>query len=138
LLGPFERANLSHWTTHVKVQVLLRPTVSLRFRLGVKPPSVAHDQIFITVEHLRSLCFGAPFLTRGRGCNLPIHFAVTLRPKSRRTHNHIFLPHLRLPQPGRPGSRIYIPRNSVAELYPRVLGSPLSPLTTLRSTMEVL
>jgi hypothetical protein len=36
--------------------------------------------------------------------------SVTLRSKSRRTHGHILLSHLRLPQPGGPGLRIYIPQ----------------------------
>jgi hypothetical protein len=41
--------------------------------------------------------------------------AVTLRSKSLRTHGHILLSHLRLPQPGGPGPRIYTsPRKRVA------------------------
>jgi hypothetical protein len=43
--------------------------------------------------------------------------------ESHRTRNHILLSHLRLLQPGGPGSRIYIPRNRVAQSYPRALGS---------------
>jgi hypothetical protein len=39
--------------------------------------------------------------------------AVTLGSKFRRTHDHILLSHLRLPQLGEPGS----PRNRVAQLY---------------------
>jgi hypothetical protein len=35
---------------------------------------------------------------------------VTLGSKSRRTHDHILLSHLRLLQPGGPGPRIYIPQ----------------------------
>jgi hypothetical protein len=51
----------------------------------------------------------APSLTRGWVCNLlPGHArAVTLGSKSLKTHDHILLSHLRLPQPGRPGIRIY-------------------------------
>jgi hypothetical protein len=64
---------------------------------------VAHDQIFITVGHLRSSCCGAPSLTR-RIYNLFLQFAVTLGSKSRRTRGHILLSHLRLPQPGGPGT----------------------------------
>jgi hypothetical protein len=70
----------------------LRPTVS--FDVGL--PSGAHGQIFITVGHLRSSRCAAPCLTRGRVCNLLVQFAVTLRSKSRRTHNHILQSHLRL------------------------------------------
>jgi hypothetical protein len=35
---------------------------------------------------------------------------ITQLSESRRTRNHILLSHLRLPQPGGPGSRIYIPQ----------------------------
>jgi hypothetical protein len=62
--------------------------------------------------------FVAPSLTRGRVCNFVIYCkllldlarAVTLKSKSCRTHGHILLSHLRLPQPGRSGPRIYIPQ----------------------------
>jgi hypothetical protein len=49
--------------------------------------------------------------------------AITQWSESCRTHNHTLLSHLRLPQPGGSGSRIYIPRNRVAQLYPQALGS---------------
>jgi hypothetical protein len=52
----------------------------------------------------------SPSLTRGRVCNLLVQFAVTLGSKSRRTHDHILLSHLRLPQPGGPDPCIYIPQ----------------------------
>jgi hypothetical protein len=60
----------------------------------------------------------APSLTRGRVCNLLVQLllglarAVTLGSKYRRTHDHILLSHLRLPQPGGPGPRIYIPQET--------------------------
>jgi hypothetical protein len=94
LLGPLEKTNLNRWTPHVEGEVNLRPTVGRPVCLGVGPPSGAHDQIFITVRHLRSSCWGAPSLTRGRVCNLLLQFAVTLQSKSRRTHD-ILLSHLR-------------------------------------------
>jgi hypothetical protein len=59
---------------------LLWPAVSQPVRLGVGPSSEAHDQIFITVGHLRCSGCGAPSLTRGRVCN--VQFAVTLGFKS--------------------------------------------------------
>jgi hypothetical protein len=65
---------------------------------------------FFTVGHLRASCCRAPSLTRGRVCNLLVQFAVTLRSKSRRTHDDISLSHLRLPQLGGPGPCIHIPR----------------------------
>jgi hypothetical protein len=49
-------------------------------------------------------------------CNLLVQLllglarAVTLWSKSHRTHDHILLSHLRLPQPGGPSSRIHIPQ----------------------------
>jgi hypothetical protein len=46
--------------------------------------------------------------------------AITKWFESRRTRNHTLLSHLRLPQPGGPGSS---PRNRMAQLYPRALGS---------------
>jgi hypothetical protein len=66
--------------TEVQEEVILRPTVSRPVCLGVEPPFGAYDEIYITVGHLRSSSFGAPFLTRGRVCNLLIQFAVTLGP----------------------------------------------------------
>jgi hypothetical protein len=104
-------------------QVILRATVSRPVCLGVRPSSVAHNQIVFTIGHLWSLCCGAPSLMRGRVCNLLVQFTVTLGPKSRRTHYHILLSHLRLLEPGGPSLHIYIPGNRVAQLYPWALGS---------------
>jgi hypothetical protein len=65
-----------------------------------------------------------PSLTRGRVCNLLVQLllglarAVTLGSKFRRTHDHILLSHLRLPQPGGPGSRIYIPLEQGGPVIP--------------------
>jgi hypothetical protein len=52
----------------------------------------------VAVWNLRACICGAPSLTKGWVCNLL------------RTRNHILLSHLRLFQPGGPGSRIYIPQ----------------------------
>jgi hypothetical protein len=97
--------------------------------------SVAHDQIFITVGHLRSSCCGAPSLTRGRVCNLLAQFAVTIGPKSRRTHDHILLSHLRPPppphQPGGPGPRIYIPQEQGGPVILPGTGFPFCRLVRL-------
>jgi hypothetical protein len=43
---------------------MLRPTVSRPVYLGIKHPSGAHDQIYITVRHLRVCWCGALSLTR--------------------------------------------------------------------------
>jgi hypothetical protein len=48
--------------------VILRPTVSRPVCLGVKNPSGAYDQRFITVRQLRFCWCGAPSLKRGRVC----------------------------------------------------------------------
>jgi hypothetical protein len=67
-------------------------------------------------RQLRFCNFVAPSLTRGRVYNLLVQLllklarAVTLGSKSRRTHGHILLSLMRLPQPGGPGLRIYIPQ----------------------------
>jgi hypothetical protein len=95
-----------------EAEVNLRPTVSRPVCPGVRRPSGTNDQFFFLLEisfrQLRLCYFVAPSLTRGRVCNLLVQLlldlarAVTLVSKSRRTHDHILLSHLRLPQPGRP------------------------------------
>jgi hypothetical protein len=106
--------------TVYEVEVNLRPTVSRPVCSGDRRPSGTRGQFLFLLEisfrQLRLCYFVAPFLTRGRVFNLLVQLllglarAVTLGPKSRRTHGHILLSHLRLPQPGGPGSRIYIPQ----------------------------
>jgi hypothetical protein len=71
----------------------------------------------------------APSLTRGWVCNLLVQFflvldrAFTLGTKSHRTHDHILLSRLRLPQPGGPGPCIYIPQEQGGPVITRALGS---------------
>jgi hypothetical protein len=59
----------------------------------------------VAVWNLLSCFCGSPSLTRRRVCSIPTQWSQSLR-----TRNHTLLSHLRLPQPGRPGSRIYIPQ----------------------------
>jgi hypothetical protein len=92
------------------------------------------DQFFFLLEisfrQLRVCYFVAPSLTRGRVCNLLVQLllslarAVTLGSKSRRTHGLILLSHLRLPQPGRPGPRIYITQEQGGPVIPSGTGFP--------------
>jgi hypothetical protein len=52
------------------VWVILRLTVSRPVSLGIKHPSGAYDQFFITVSQLRVCWCGALSLTTGRVCRL--------------------------------------------------------------------
>jgi hypothetical protein len=56
---------------------------------------------------MRSCLCEAPSLTRGWVCNLQCNHS---RVRVAQNRNHTLLSYLRLPQPGGPGSRIYIPR----------------------------
>jgi hypothetical protein len=127
-----------------EVEVHLLPTVSRPVRLGVRRPSRTRDQFFflldISFRQSRVCYFVAPSLRRGRVCNLFVQLllglarAVTLGSKSRRTHDHILLSHLRLPQPGGPGSRIYIPQEQGGPVIPTGTGFPLRRLLRLAGT----
>jgi hypothetical protein len=114
----------------VAVEVRLRPTFSRPVCPGVRRPSGTRDQFFFLLEifcrQLRDCYFVAPSLTRGRVCNLQYNcswalpaFSVTLGSKSRRTHGHTLVSHLRLPQPGGPGPRIYIPLEQGGPVKPQ-------------------
>jgi hypothetical protein len=100
--------------TPFRFRLFLRPTVSRPICLGVGPPSGAHDQISITVGHLRSSCCGAPSL---------VQFNVTLRSKFRKPSTTSYC--LIRDSPNLEGQVPVFtsPRNRVAQLYPRALGS---------------
>jgi hypothetical protein len=108
----------------VEIEVNLRPTVSWPVCLGVRRPFGALDQIFVFRLTIAGFLMCDTLLTRGRVCNLLVQLllvlarAVTLGSKSRRTHDHILLSHMRLPQPGGPGSCIYIPQEQGGPVIP--------------------
>jgi hypothetical protein len=125
---PFLCPVLLLWTfAEVEFEVNLRSTVSRIVCPGVRRPFGTRDQFFflfeISFRQLRLCYLVAPSLTRGRVCNLLVQLVlglarpVTLESKTRRTHGHILLSHLRLPQPGGPGSRIYNCWAAVVVLY---------------------
>jgi hypothetical protein len=110
---------------NIEVEVVLRLTISQSVCLGIEHPCWTCDQILLPLgmllfEICGLVCIGHP-LWREDGS--AICSVITQWSELRRTRNHTLLSHLRLPQPGGPGSLFISPRNRVAQLYPRALGS---------------
>jgi hypothetical protein len=107
--------------------------------LGIEHPCGTCDQILLPVGMLLSeicglLSIGRP-LWREDGSS--IYSVITQWSESLRTRNHTLLSHLRLPQPGGPGSRIYIPQEQIGPVIPPGTGFPLRRLLRLASYDKV-
>jgi hypothetical protein len=83
----------------LSLNLILRPTISRPVCLGVKHPSGAYDQIFLTVRQLRVCWCGALSLTRRRVCRLQfllaLASAVIFGSQSRGTRDHNLLSQIR-------------------------------------------
>jgi hypothetical protein len=110
-------------------------------------PSGTRDQFFFLLEtsfrQLRACYFVAPSLTRGRVCNLLYNccWALPSQPRSGLSPAELTTIFYSLIWDS-PNLESQVPvfissRNRVAQLYPRALGSLLSPLATRRATVEV-
>jgi hypothetical protein len=110
--------------SEVEVEVNLRPTVSRPVCLGVGLPSGAIDQIFVFCPTIAGFLMCGTLSDERTGSVIYLYKllglarAVTLVSKSRRTHDHILLSHLRLPQPGGPGPCIYFPQEQGGPVIP--------------------
>jgi hypothetical protein len=86
-------SNHPGWCSTLSLSLMLQLMVSWPVCLGIKHPSGAYDQIFITDRQLRVWCGHS--MTRGRVCRLQLLLALTsaliIGSKSRGTRNHILL-----------------------------------------------
>jgi hypothetical protein len=94
----------------VEVEVTLRLAVIQSVFLGIEHPCGTCDQILLPVRVLLSQICRLISVRRPvwREDMSAICSVITQWSESRKTRNHTLLAHLRLPQPGWPGSRIYI------------------------------
>jgi hypothetical protein len=110
-------------------------TVSQSVCFGIEHPCATCDQILFPVGMLLSeiCCLVSMGRLLWREDGSAICSLITQWSESRRTRNHTLLSHLRLPQPGRPGSRIYIPQEHGGAVIPPDTGFPLRRLLRLAS-----
>jgi hypothetical protein len=116
-----------------KFEITLQPTVSQSVCLGVEYPCRTCDQILLPVGMLLSEICGLVSVgrPRWREDGSAICSAITQWFESRRNRNHSLLSHLILPQPGGPGSRIYIPQEQGGPVIPPGIGPLLRHLLRL-------
>jgi hypothetical protein len=120
----------------VKLEALLRKLELIYYRQSVGQSALVSGshldpitRFLFFVWRLWISWYVAPSLTKGLVCDLLVQLllclarAVTLGSKSRRTYDHILLPHLRLPKPGGPRPRIYSPQEQGVPDIPPALGS---------------
>jgi hypothetical protein len=90
--------------------------------LGIEHPCGTCDQILLPVWMLLYEIWGLvsvrrPLWREDRSATCSV---ITKWSESLKTRNHTLLSHLRLPQPGEPGSRIYIPQEQGGPVIPRM------------------
>jgi hypothetical protein len=140
-LNKLNRASPYLWTLQPSKSELLNnwrsvsQSVSQSVCLGIERPCGTCDQILLPVGVLLSEISGLipvrHLLWREDGS--AICSVITEWSESRRTRNHTLLSHLRLPQPGRPGSLIYIPQEQGGPVIPPITGFPSRCLLRLAS-----
>jgi hypothetical protein len=126
-----------------KVKVMLWPTVGRPVYLGVKPPSEAQDQIFITVRQLQVCWCRVSSLTRGRIYRLQLLLvlasAVILGSESHGTHDYILLSQIRDSPTWRARfPHLYFPGTGLASYSPMHLVLFSSTPKPRRATVEAL
>jgi hypothetical protein len=120
---------LTHESVRVRVRVTLRLAVYRQsVRLGAKPLET-HDQIFFSTKYLRLYSLRNILSDERMG----LSFTTAVGPRQRSNHSQVRVPwdswpHFtvsdsRLPQPGGPGLRIYIPQEEDDSVNPQALGS---------------
>jgi hypothetical protein len=107
-------------TVSNKVEVTLRLTVGQSVCLGIERPCGTRDQILLPVGMLLSeicgrMSVGRPLWREDGSASCSV---ITQWSEPRRTHNRTLLSHLTRPQPGGPGSRIYIPQEQSGPVIP--------------------
>jgi hypothetical protein len=87
----------------------------------------------VAVWNLRSVSVGRPLWRKDGSA---ICSVITQWSESHRTRNHSLLSHLRLPKPGGPGPRIYIPHEQGGPVIPPGTGFPLDQIWPLLHNSE--